>query len=210
MKRESLVFLISGTFFGLLVGWILGSQQVAPPTTAGPAAPAPAAQAQSAPAPPPLDTQRAAELERTARAEPGNAAARVELANLYFNAEKFDLAIPWYDEVLKLNPKDVNASTDLGVCYYYTDQIDRALQQFDQSLAIDPRHVKTLFNQGIVRAFGKHDLQGAEASWQRVMAISPESEEGQQAKTAIEGIKAGHSRGGTPDQSKTGRTGPGD
>jgi hypothetical protein len=31
MKRESIVFLISGTFFGLIVGWILGSQQTVGP-----------------------------------------------------------------------------------------------------------------------------------------------------------------------------------
>ena len=49
-------------------------------------------------------------------------------------------------------------STDLGVSYYYTNQPDRALAQFDRSLAINPKHTKTILNQGIVRAFGKQDL----------------------------------------------------
>ena len=158
VKRESLVFLISGTVFGLLVGWLIGSQQAgsAPVPAAAPAAPS--AQAPAAPAAPPLDTQRAADLEKTAAAQPANAKVRVELADLYFNAERFDQALPWYEAALKLDPSDVNASTDLGVCYYYTQQDDRALAQFDHSLSIDPKHVKTLFNQGIVRAFGKQDL----------------------------------------------------
>ena len=209
MKRESLVFLISGTCFGLLVGWIIGSQQSAPAlpvaTSSAPASGSGSA-AQAAPAAPVLDTQRAADLERTANAQPADAAVRVELANLYFNAERFELAMPWYEAALKLNPKDVNASTDLGVCYYYTNQIDRALTQFDRSLSLDPRHVKTLFNQGVVRAFGKQDLRGAEESWQRVVTLAPDSEEGKRAKQGLEGLRTGHAGGGgTPESSATGR-----
>ena len=56
----------------------------------------------------------------------------------------------------------MNVSTDLGVAYYYTNQPDKALAQFDESLKLDPKHAKTLLNQGIVRAFGKQDLDGAE------------------------------------------------
>src|SRR5437773_8310630 len=107
------------------------------------------------------------------------------------------MAMRWYEAALKLDGKDVNASTDLGVCYYYTDQIDRALTQFDRSLAIDSRHVKTLFNQGVVRAFGKKDLRGAEESWQRVVALAPDSEEGRHAKQGLEGLRAGHAGGDT-------------
>ena len=61
----------------------------------------------------------------------------------------------------------MNASTDLGIAYYYMNQPDRALQQFERSLAIDPKHTKTLLNVGIVRAFGKQDLEGAAKAWQR-------------------------------------------
>ena len=76
---------------------------------------------------------------------------RVELANVYYDARRFDLAIPWYEAALTIDPKNVNASTDLAICYYYTNNIDRALTQIDRSLALDPRHVKSLLNQGIIR-----------------------------------------------------------
>ena len=44
------------------------------------------------------------------------------------------------------------------------NQPDRALAQFERSLAIDPKHTKTLLNIGIVRAFGKQDLEGRRES----------------------------------------------
>jgi tetratricopeptide (TPR) repeat protein len=200
LKRDSLVFLISGAVFGLLIGWIIGSQQAAPAPAAPAAASAPAVPAgQGGAAAPALDTQRIAELEKTAKAETANAGVRVEIANLYFNAERFDQAVPWYEAALKINPRDVNASTDLGVCYYYTQQDDRALAQFEHSLQIDPRHVKTLFNQGIVRAFAKQDIKGATESWQQVIAVAPDSEEGKRAKQILDGLKSGHAgAGGEP------------
>ena len=121
-----------------------------------------------------------------------NPTPRVELGNLYFDAERYDDAIKWYSEALKLAPKDVNVSTDLGVCFYYTNQPDRALQQFDHSLKLDPRHAKTLLNVGIVRAFGKQDLDGASKAWQQVIALAPNSPEAQAAKRALDSLQSAH------------------
>ena len=193
MKRDSLVFAISGTFFGLIVGWILGSQVTGRPA---PVAAPPAVQAAADDtAPPPLDVQRATALEQQANAQPGDVTVRVELGNLYFDSEHFDLAIPWYEAALALAPSDVNVSTDLAVCYYYTNQPERALAQLDRSLAVDPNHVKTIFNQGIIRAGGLADLAGASESFQRVVALAPGSPEGQQAQRLLDSIADHAGRG---------------
>ena len=207
MNRDSLVFAISGMMFGLLVGWILGTQKAAPP--AAPTAGAATAQMPATPTPPPLDVQRAAELERQANAEPGNAKLRVDLGNLYFDAERYDLAISWYEAALKLNPKDVNASTDLGVSYYSSNQIDRALAQFDHSLSIDPAHTKTMLNKGIVLAFGKQDLTAAKLVWERLVTVAPGSPEADRAKVALEAVKSSHPPTPTPTTPPAGRGGTG-
>jgi len=128
--------------------------------------------------------------------DPKNAGAAVQLANTYFDAERYTDAIKWYEESLSLDPANPDASTDLGVSYYYTGQADRALQQFERSLKLDPRHTKTLLNQGIVLAFGKQDLAGAEAAWKQVVALAPDSPEGQAARRALEGITAAGHAGG--------------
>jgi len=184
------VFGIAGVFFGLLVGWMIGSQQGRPPAAASAqAAPSTTGQAQTAA---PFDESRAAALRTTIEKDRKNVEARVELGNLYFDAERFPEATQQYEEALAIDPKHVNASTDLGIAYYYMNQPDKALQQFDRSLAIAPKHAKTLLNIGIVRAFGKQDLKGAAEAWQRVLADAPGTEEARAAQQALEGVKAAH------------------
>lgn len=193
MNKESLVFAVSGMFFGMLVGWVIGSQQGGGPPAARPAAaPAASSPASPTPAPPPLDEARVSGLKSAAASNPTDAKPRVELANAYFDAERYPEAIQWYDEALKLDPRNVDASTDLAVSYYYTNQPDRALKQFEVSLAIDPAHTKTILNMGIVRAFGKQDLAGAAKAWERVIQLAPDSPEGRAARQALDAMKGAH------------------
>jgi len=193
VKSDSIAFGIAGIAFGLIAGWIIGTQQAPSrqaPAQAAATAPAPTAQANTRAAV--LDETKVTALKSVAEREPSNPKPRIDLGNLYFDAERYDDAITWYEGALKLAPKDVNLSTDLGVCYYYTNQPDKALAQFDKSLAIDPKHAKTLLNLGIVRAFGKQDLAGATKAWEQVMAIDPNSPEGQAAKRALDTLRSAH------------------
>jgi tetratricopeptide (TPR) repeat protein len=182
--------------FGLLMGWIIGSQQtprvVAPvPQSAANASTAPAAQgAQQGPPEPVFDERRAADLERTAKEQPKDAAVRARLADLYYDARRFPMAIQWYESSLAIDAKNVNVSTDLAAAYYYMNDFDRALKQIDHSLSIDRTHAKTLLNQGIILAFGKHDLAGAKASWEKVVATAPGTEEAARARQGLDAIAA--------------------
>lgn len=192
MKSESIAYGVAGIAFGLIAGWIIGTQQAAPRTTAPPAqaaAPAQNAPSQRAAI---LDEAKVTALKSVAERQPTNAQPRVELANLYFDAERYDDAITWYQDALKLTPNDVNVSTDLGVCYYYTNQADKALLQLSHSLSVDPKHAKTLLNMGIVKAFGKQDLEGATKAWQQVVELAPDSPEAQAAKRALDTLRSAH------------------
>jgi tetratricopeptide (TPR) repeat protein len=194
VSKESVVFGIAGVFFGLLVGWTIGSQQGRPPAAPSAQA-APATPAQTAA---PFDESRAAALRAAIEKDRNNVDARVQLGDLYFDSERFAEASKQYEEALAINPKHVNASTDLGIAYYYMNQPDRALAQFDRSLAIDANHTKTLLNIGIVRAFGKQDLQGAAAAWQKVIDVAPSSQEAAMARQALQSLRSAH-----PDDSSS-------
>lgn len=194
MHRESIVMGLAGLLLGVMVGWIIGSQAATGVTSTA----APPPQAASAPAqgqqaaPPALDEQKAAALRAEAEKNPRDAKPRVQLGNLYFDSERFDDATKWYTEALAVDPNDADVSTDLGITYYYRNQPDRALEQFERSLQIDPKHSKTLLNIGVVRAWGKQDLEGAAKAWERVLEVAPNSEEAQRARQGLDGIKAAH------------------
>jgi len=197
MRRDSLVFAVSGVFFGFIVGWVLHDQYGRDSRPAAPltAAEQPASSGESAvqrAAPPRVDEARARELRAAADRDGSDPKPRIELGNVYFDAERYDEAIQWYEAALALDPRNVNVSTDLGVSYYYTKQADRALQQFARSLKIDPSHTKTILNMGIVRAFGKQDLAGAAEAWQKVIALAPDSPEGRAAQQALTAMKSAH------------------
>lgn len=194
MKSESIAFAVAGMAFGLIAGWIIGTEQAS--TRAPASAPAQGATSasslQSGSRVAVLDEAQVNALKSIAEREPSNAKPRVDLGDAYFDAERYDEAITWYRDALRLNPSDVSASTDLGVSYYYTNQPDKALQQFDHSLKLDPKHTKTLLNVGVVKAFGKQDLDGALRAWQQVIQIAPDSAEGQAAKRALDSMRSAH------------------
>jgi tetratricopeptide (TPR) repeat protein len=204
MRSDSIVFAIAGMCFGIILGWVIGTEQagkragtVVQMQSAAAPQPAPSAAAPAANQPPPLDDAKVQGLMTIIKSDPNNAGAHVQLANTYFDAQRYDDAIKWYEQSIKLDPKNVDASTDLGVSYFYSNKIDEALRQFDYSLKLNPTHTKTLLNQGIVLAFGKRDLKGATLAWEKVVQLAPDSPEAQAAKQGLQGIAAA-GRGGAP------------
>lgn len=206
MRSDSVVFAIAGICFGVILGWVIGTQQAAKRNAnqvqlqqAAPAAAAPAGEAAGGTRqPPPLDEGKVQSLQTIIKSDPKNAGAHVQLGNAYFDAERYADAIKWYEAGLKLDPKNPDASTDLGVSYYYSGRTDDALKQFDYSLTLDPKHAKTLFNQGIVLAFGKRDLKGATSAWEKVVQLAPGTPEAQAAQQGLQGIAAAQGGGAAP------------
>jgi tetratricopeptide (TPR) repeat protein len=200
MKSDAIAYVIAGMAFGTILGWVIGTQQVrraAPPPAAATSSSQTGSSSTTQQAPV-LDQARVDQLKQTVSSDPKNVDALVQLGNTYFDAERWDDAISWYKQALTVDPKNADASTDLGVSYYYSNRADEALAQFEHSLKISPTHTKTLLNKGIVLAFGKQDLRGAQAEWEKVVSLAPNSPEGQAARRALEGIAAAHAKGTNP------------
>jgi tetratricopeptide (TPR) repeat protein len=198
MKSDAIAYVIAGICFGVILGWVIGTQQARRANP--PSAPATTSAGQTSeatqPRAPVLDEARVQSLNTVLASDPKNVNAAIELGNTYFDAERWEDAITWYERALEIDPKNADASTDLGVSYYYSNRPDQALAQFEHSLEVNPTHTKTLLNKGIVLAFGKQDLKAAAVEWQRVVELAPESPEGQAARRALEGIASAHSTAG--------------
>jgi tetratricopeptide (TPR) repeat protein len=193
MKAESVAFAVAGMCFGVILGWVLATQDAnrrdqSAPAAVPSAAPAAAGQRQA----PALDETRVQALQAAIKQNPQIADNFTQLGNVYFDAEQWTNAIDSYEQSLKLDPNNPDVSTDLGVSYYYTNRTDDALAQFERSLKISPNHTKTLLNKGIVLAFGKENLEAAADQWKKVVELAPDSPEGQAARRALEGVAAAH------------------
>jgi cytochrome c-type biogenesis protein CcmH/NrfG len=119
-----------------------------------------------------LSTQTQPLLARL-QSNPKDAAALIELGNIYFDASQWSDAISYYSRALDVTPHDPDVRTDRGIAYFYTGDADLALKEFDRALKDDPRHVQTLFNVGVVKMNGKNDPKGALAAWESLLKIDP-------------------------------------
>lgn len=197
--RESLVLGVATLCSVSIMGWIVWSERpVPPPSPRVPTSSAATEPAGGAPAlePQAVDESRVATLEASAESAPDDAAPRAALGDVYFGAQRFEDAIPWYEQALALSSGDPDVGTNLGVSYYYAGETARAIETFERALEADPSHQRALLSLGIVKAFGLQDLDAAIAAWEQVVAIAPDTPEGLAARDSLDRIRSAH---GTPD-----------
>ncbi|HYN02083.1 MAG TPA: tetratricopeptide repeat protein [Vicinamibacteria bacterium] len=188
MRRDTLVFAVAGIVFGLVVGYMAASWEVVPrPAAVGgqaAAAPAPAAPATKS-----LNPDEVTALKSLAARQPGDAAVRVELGNIYMDAERWDEAIRWYREALAVNPALVETRTDIGACLVSSGRPAEGLAEFEGVLAGDPGHRNALYNKGI--ALLQMGRAGeAAAAWEELLKRHPDDPQLQGLRGRIEQVRA--------------------
>jgi cytochrome c-type biogenesis protein CcmH/NrfG len=187
MRRDTLVFTVAGVVFGLVVGYMAASWDVVPRPAAvsSPAAvPAPAAPAGKRTNP---DEVKA--LELLAARQPGDSSVRVELGNLYMDAERWDEAIRWYREALALNPALADTVTDLGACLVSAGRPAEGLAEFDKILQGDPGHRNALYNKGIALLQLGRGREAA-AAWEELLKRHPDDPQLQGLRGRIAQMRA--------------------
>ena len=121
------------------------------------------------------DTKAAPLLEKL-KSEPKNAGLLIQIGDIYKATHQFKLAADYYAQSLDADPKNVGVRTDMATCLYYEGDVDGALIQLDKSLSYDPKHAGTLLNIGVIRWKGKGDVNGAVASWKKLLRLYPNYE----------------------------------
>lgn len=169
-----IVYAVAMLLVGGLAGYVLsiaGNGGAPAATTASTAAaPAPVS---AAPAAGMVDEVALKAYRDILARDPKNVQAAVSAGNMLYDAKRYEEAIPFYQQAMAANGKDVNVSTDLGTALWYTGRADAALAQYAVSLTIEPGHAQTLYNMGIVRSDGKKDFAGAAEVWETLLQTNP-------------------------------------
>jgi len=119
------------------------------------------------------DTQ-AQPLLKQLKSDPRNSTLLYQIGNLYYDAQQYPEAVKYYEKSLQIDPKATDVRTDMATAYHLMGQSDRAIQEYDAVLKIDGKHANALFNEGMVKWQDKMDLNGAIASWRRLLDGHPD------------------------------------
>jgi tetratricopeptide (TPR) repeat protein len=128
-------------------------------------------------------------MESLAARQPGEASVRVELGNLYMDAERWDEAIRWYREALTLNPALGDTVTDLGACLVSAGRPAEGLAEFEKVLQGEPGHRNALYNKGIaLLQLGRG--KDAAAAWEELLKRHPDDPQLQGLRGRIAQMRA--------------------
>ncbi len=110
---------------------------------------------------------------KSAKENPQDIDSRITLGNIYYEKGKFKEAIYWYEEALKIDPKNTEILVDLGASYRSEDP-KKSIEFFDRALSIDPKKQQALYNKVVVYLFDLKDIASAKESLKNLEAHYPQ------------------------------------
>jgi cytochrome c-type biogenesis protein CcmH/NrfG len=147
--------------------------------------------------PPPMATSPLQNMNAQAQplltqlaSNPKDVRTLIALGNLYYDNAQWGDAIGYYTRALNENPSNPDVRTDMGTAYFNSGDADRALKEFDRALKDDPKHGQTLYNIGVVKLHGKHDVPGAIAAWEKLLKVDPTYRDRTAVERALADAKA--------------------
>jgi tetratricopeptide (TPR) repeat protein len=139
--------------------------------------------------PPPAIMRIVAEAKARIARNPNDLSALISLASLYFDANKFDQAIPYYERALAIDPTNPDSRTDYATALHTVGRDLDALKQIDIVLNAQPNFAPALFNEGIVAsAIGRRTQ--AVGAFERFLKVSPHDGHADDARTALHNLGA--------------------
>lgn len=130
------------------------------------------------------DTQAKPLLEQL-QSNPKDAQLLYKIGNIYYDTQQYPDAVKYYEQAAQLNPKALDVRTDLATAYFYAGDSDKSLAEFNQVLKIDPNFSNALFNQGMILWQAKNDMNGAVASWKKLLQTNPNYQNAPQVQQLI-------------------------
>ncbi len=103
---------------------------------------------------------------------PQNLTVRVNLANAYYEHERYDEALRLLEEALRVNPKDWNAHLSLGNIRRAQGDLEGAREAYEQAIRLNPHGARVWTNLGVL--YMKEGLdEAALETFSKASALDP-------------------------------------
>ena len=119
------------------------------------------------------------------KSKPNDPVLLSQIANYYYDAQVFPVAIDYYQKSLASDPKNSSVRTDLATALFYNNDPEHSIAEFDRALKDDPKNGNALFNRGIVKWQAKMDVNGALADWELLLKQNPNYEQADKVRMYI-------------------------
>lgn len=134
-----------------------------------------------------VDAKRVAELRARLADEPRNIDVMRQLGETYYAGGDFAAAGRWQERILDLRPDDVDALLALGVARFNDGDLTAAEEQWQRALEIAPDTAEVHYNLGFLYlSQDPPDSARAEAEWDEVLRLAPESDMAQTIRSHME------------------------
>ncbi|AFH48511.1 Hypothetical protein IALB_0799 [Ignavibacterium album JCM 16511] len=128
------------------------------------------------------------ELKAAVDANPNDTSKVREYADFLLAAHKPDESIPYYEMILKKDPKRKDIRFSLTFIYYNKGELDRAEEETKKILEIDKNDSMAKYNLGAIEATRGNDEKAREI-WNKLIQENPKSETAELARNALTMLK---------------------
>jgi tetratricopeptide (TPR) repeat protein len=125
------------------------------------------------------------QLKAKASKNPTSAEPLIQIGNHYFDINKPDEAISYYEKALIIDPSNPFVLTDCAAMYEHLGNADKALEYIDMALSLKPDLPQAYFNRGLALFHHKNDKQGAIVALQKFIDLIGDSSQANIAKQQI-------------------------
>jgi len=133
--------------------------------------------------PPALTAEQQAQmaaLEKQVKENPSDIEAGLKLANIYYDLERHQEAIPLYREYLKKHPDSADARTDMAFSIASAGDLPTAINELNHVMRGNPKHQNAAYNLATMYLASRN--RDSTLFWlERVVEIDPTTQPGQAA-----------------------------
>ena len=120
--------------------------------------------------------------------EPRQQDTLINLSAIYFERGELEEGMKYFQQLDEQTLTDSSLFYNIGVLFFKSGQIDMAIEYLSKSTDLDPNNVDAHYQLGLAN-LNKGDMEKARESFERVVAIAPDSEKAALAKNLLQHIK---------------------